>query len=142
MNFYTMQMHQDHEAFDNVSIYETAGIIAIEHRIGFGSNWEDDPNNAIGRFKDNIQIGDIVAIKKGGTPIALVEVISEAKKDDGIKLQKINWLDLYRDVKVLGFYSDYNKEFKFNATRGTLSLAHNEEDVKNIQEWYEFCKNK
>ena len=135
MNFWHMQLHPNDPVFFDA---ERVKRLLIEKGvIGFGE-WEKG-ENLIPQFKDKMKIGDIIAIKKGETPIALVKVIGEYFLCDEID-HELDWFEHRRKVEVLDFYkSDY--KFCIDQPRGTLSICKNLNTAtsKTIIEWYEMA---
>jgi len=102
--------------------------------IGLGQNKSD---NAYTDFK-RINKNDIVLIKSGAKPIALVQVTGdveeiESNKDEYLHL---DWFKYRRKVKVLDYA--HNKMDPFPQPRGTLSLAldENTRTYQYIDNWY------
>lgn len=102
--------------------------------IGIGKEKSDPAYKNLSRMK----IGDIVAIRRGGVPIALVEVTGElneltVNKDESLHL---DWFKYRRNVNVLQYASDDMQSFP--STRGTLSLAKNTDSItyKYIFNWF------
>lgn len=87
--------------------------------IGLGV-W-DEGEDYIKDFKNRMAVGDIVAIRKGAKPIALVKVTSDAFWEDHPNLD-LDWFEHRRKIKVLDFYAEaYN--FSIKQTRGTLCIC-------------------
>lgn len=141
MNFWHMQLHPDDPEFFNVE--RVKKLLREKAVIGFGE-WEEG-ESLIPQFRDRMKIGDIVAIKRGETPIALVKVIGEYFLCDEID-NELDWFPHRREVEILDFYkSDYG--FYIDQPRGTLSICKNLNTAtsKTIIGWYkkimEFEKN-
>ena len=133
MNFWHMQLHPNDPVFFDTE--RVKRLLREKGVIGFGE-WEKG-ENLIPQFKDKMKIGDIIAIKKGETPIALVKVIGEYFLCDEID-HELDWFEHRRKVEVLDFYkSDY--KFYIDQPRGTLSICKNLKTAtsKTIIEWYE-----
>ncbi|WP_336152363.1 AAA family ATPase, partial [Acinetobacter sp. 99] len=133
MNFWHMQLHPNDPVFFDTE--RVKRLLREKGVIGFGE-WEKG-ENLIPQFKDKMKIGDIIAIKKGGTPIALVKVIGEYFLCDEID-HELDWFEHRRKVEVLDFYkSDY--KFYIDQPRRTLSICKNLKTAtsKTIIEWYE-----
>ena len=128
-----MQLHPNDPVFFDTE--RVKRLLREKGVIGFGE-WEKG-ENLIPQFKDKMKIGDIIAIKKGGTPIALVKVIGEYFLCDEID-HELDWFEHRRKVEVLDFYkSDY--KFYIDQPRRTLSICKNLKTAtsKTIIEWYE-----
>lgn len=90
-------------------------------------------------FKNTMQIGDIVCVKDGGSPIALCRVTSGNFSDEELELKYIN--HNYRYVDVLDFYKD---EEAFPQPQGTLSKAIDDNTTtwQFINNWYNSYRQK
>ena len=72
--------------------------------VGLG-DWEKGISQ-IKQFKKDIKIGDIILIRRGETPIALVEVVGDIEdslNDDG---NNLDWFRYRRKVRVLDWATD------------------------------------
>jgi 5-methylcytosine-specific restriction protein B len=119
MNFWHMQLHPH-----NMDNFPPARVVQILERtsvIGLG----DWPGGEALRntFENQMQIGDVVAIRSGQTPIALVEVTGNAFFQDAVD-ENLDWFQNRREVKLLDLYRpDYN--FFITQSRGTLTICAN-----------------
>lgn len=104
------------------------------------SNW----GKTILNFRDIINVSDIVLVRKGQTPIALVEVLGDYKFDE--KTSDIIWFRHKRKIRLLMTYSEYMKaspEHSFSTqAMGTLTKV-NLQNLKaetniGISNWYKF----
>lgn len=115
MNYWHMQLHPSDSHYFNTA--RVKRILEEKSLIGLGDEdkiWDTD-------FIDRMKIGDIVAIKNGGEPIALVEIVSDYYRDDVVN-PELDWFNHRREVKILDFYKkDYN--FVIPQPRGTLSIC-------------------
>ena len=130
MNYWHMQIHPDDEKFSKKYLYKI-----LEHKkiIGLG-DWERG-GKVIQKFKEEMQVNDIVAIKDGSILIALVQVIGGAYKivDDDNKMT--NWIAYRRPIRVL----DWEIEDKtLPQPRGTLTkcVSQNAPTTKIIKDWH------
>ncbi len=94
-------------------------------------------------FRDEMKVGDIVLIRKGDTPIALVEVMSDYFMDETTDEEDQPWFRHRRKVKILGFFDEDKEKLKLSweywpSTRGTLQPLVNPETTsyKYLIEWY------
>lgn len=97
-------------------------------------DWEDiQCENFKGEGDEGIQIGDIVMVREGDKPIALVKVASDCFQSP--QLENIYKNKHFRNVDVLDWYS--GKDF-FPMTQGTLGRLVNTSTTsyKFIQEWH------
>lgn len=117
MNYWHMQLHPSDRYYFNTA--RVKRILEEKSLIGLGDEdkiWDTD-------FINRMKVGDIVAIKNGGEPIALVEVVGDYYRDDVVN-PELDWFNHRRRVKVLDFYKkDYN--FVIPQPRGTLSICDN-----------------
>lgn len=117
MNYWHMQLHPSDNNYFNTA--KVKRILEEKSLIGLGDEdkiWDTD-------FINRMKVGDIVAIKNGGEPIALVEVVGDYYRDDVVD-PELDWFNHRRQVKVLDFYKkDYN--FVIPQPRGTLSICDN-----------------
>lgn len=136
MNFWHMQIHPGD--LDWGREREILTCIAVDKGlIGLGS---DDGSWAIGErlvpdFVDKMEVGDIVAIKRGQTPIALTRVTGEPQKGPN---EDLLWFSNSREVQVLDWYDPaYNFTIPFS--RGTLKICRDDSAAtsKSIMGWYE-----
>lgn len=93
-----MQLHPNDPVFFDTE--RVKRLLREKGVIGFGE-WEKG-ENLIPQFKDKMKIGDIIAIKKGGTPIALVKVIGEYFLCDEID-HELDWFEHGEKLKFLIF---------------------------------------
>ncbi len=79
-------------------------ILKEKSVIGLGK--KDSPEK-IKQFNDEMSIDDIVAIKSGKTPIALVQVVGKSyeQPEDSID-EDFDWFPTRREIKVLDVYSE------------------------------------
>lgn len=117
MNYWHMQLHPSDNHYFNTA--KVKRILEEKSLIGLGDEdkiWDTD-------FINRMKVGDIVAIKNGGEPIALVEVVGDYYRDDVVD-PELDWFNHRRQVKVLDFYKkDYN--FVIPQPRGTLRICDN-----------------
>jgi hypothetical protein len=134
MNFWHIQLHPDNkESFPPDKVKNYLNNTSI---IGLG-DWEDGEVQ-IEQFTNQMQIGDIVAVKSGHTPIALVEIVSDHFYADEDEFDgSFDWMNNRREVKILDLYKDEYK-FEIPQPRGTLSRCANlkKETSKIIINWY------
>jgi hypothetical protein len=133
-----MQLHPSNQkAFPPKKVKE---ILEKTSCIGVG-DW-DKGERIIDDFEKTLKKGDIVAVKSGKTPIALVEIISDCERTENVN-NDLDWFKYRRKIKVLDFYKP---EYKFNIpdSRGTLTICRNSnaETTKIIKKWYEKIKSK
>ena len=132
MNFWHMQLHPDDPEYFNSERIKK--ILSEKAVIGFGE-WQDG-EHLIPQFRDRMKIVDIVAIKQGETPIALVKVIGEYFLSEDIN-HELDWFAHRRNVEVLDYYQNHYG-FNIDQPRGTLSICKNRKTAtsQTIIEWY------
>ena len=118
MNYWHMQLFPGDRS-DDFDPQVIRSLLSEKSVIGLGVGDDSDPKAV--NFIQKMEIGDIVAIKHGGYPIALVKVLSEAQETEDVN-PELDWFKLRREVEVLDYYrSQY--DFKIPQVRGTLSLC-------------------
>lgn len=88
------------------------------------------------QFKNDMNIGDIVLVRRGATSIALVEVLSECEDIGENDFNALDWFQFRRKVKVLAFAD--NEMPTFPQPRGTLQKSINKytRTYQYIDNWY------
>ncbi|WP_052502559.1 hypothetical protein [Halarcobacter anaerophilus] len=128
MTYWHMQLHPDDKNWGREK-----ELLEKKALIGLG-DW-DGGQSQINQFKNEMQIGDIVLIKRGSIPIALAEVIGNVnviEEDRGL-----DWFKFRREVKVLDYAFNHRFE-NFPQPRGTLQKSITESSItyKYIDNWY------
>lgn len=137
-NYWHIQLHPDDSSTFTPELIKR--IVIEKGVIGLGE-WEKGEDK-IKQFKNKMSIGDIVAVKQGSTPIALVKVLGNAYFERIID-DDFDWFPNRRKVEVIDFYEPlYN--FTIPQPRGTLSICNdlNTETAKVIIQWYRNAVNK
>jgi hypothetical protein len=93
-------------------------------------------------FRDEMKIGDIVLIRKGAKPIALVEVISDYFMDTTKDEDGEPWFRHRRKVKILGFFDEDKEKLGLSwdswpSPRGTLQrlIDPQSQSYRYLEEW-------
>lgn len=130
MTFWHMQLHP--EDTKNFPPEKIRRILYDTSYIGLG-NWE---SSQVNDFKNRMTLGDIVAIKSGKTPIALVEVTGDLEYKDNPN-EDLDWFDNRRKIKILDCKDTYG--FSIPQPRGTLSICAdpNKKTSIIINNWYD-----
>lgn len=117
MNYWHMQLHPT----DSKTITKevVAKILREKSVIGLGK-WKNG-EIPIRQFKNDVKLGDIIAIKRGGTPIALVKINGEYWLEEEVD-DSFDWFPHRRKVEVLDFYKE-SYGFNIPQKRGTLSIC-------------------
>ena len=135
--YWHMQMHPT----DQMEEYGKYIEWILEHRQFIGLGEWDDGQKTIKRFKEEMQVNDIVALKRGKQLIALVQIIGGAyhvpRSNDPDERTK--WIENRRPIRVLDWA--LNGE-TVPQPLGTLNRCSSEdaETTKIITEWHEKVK--
>jgi len=133
MNYWHMQLHPDKPEWN-----KEKQLLQEYRLIGLG-DWEENKNQQVS-FEKVMDIGDVVLIKRGGTIIALVEVIGKYEYEDrDDRHDGLDWFPRRRRIKILDWYDE---TYNFHVTpRGTLTRCNeNNEDAETnitIRKWHE-----
>jgi len=119
MNYWHIQLHPG--TTENFPPRRIREILEQKEVIGLGE-W-DDGEVTRNTFTDRMSIGDIVAVKQGNTPIALVRVVGEAYFERVLD-DTLDWFPNRRHVEILDFYQP-EYDFTIPQSRGTLSICDN-----------------
>lgn len=136
MNFWHMQLHPDNSSLGHeITILKQTGCI------GMGVWNEGKPSQPQqSNFKDTMQVGDVVAIKRGGTPIALVKVTGNYEQTENVN-EDLDWFQRRRKIEILDWYKkEYDYYIAPTSTLTRCDMSDNNNDVKtnkNIKKWYE-----
>jgi 5-methylcytosine-specific restriction protein B len=130
MNYWHMQLHPNNSNWGRErELLEKFSIIGL-------GDWKEGINQQPD-FVEKMQIGDIVAIKCGGSLIALVEVTGEYEYKKKEETGDLDWFERRRTVKVLDWYKEeYNL---YISPRATLKRCEKESDARStnsIMTWY------
>lgn len=107
-NYWHIQLQQD-DKFDADTI---RSILTTKQVIGMGISWDDKNGNPVSdpeRFKNEMKIGDVVMVRDGSEPIALVKVIDDAYEERSVD-KNFDWFPLRRKIEVLGFFDREEKQ--------------------------------
>jgi predicted ATP-binding protein involved in virulence len=101
--------------------------------IGLGSANESQVN----QFIFELKIDDIVLIKRGNIPIALVKVVGDLEDVNKNDLNNLDWFRYRRKVKVID-WAKGSKQSDFPNPSGTIKKAtdENSKSYKYIDRWY------
>ncbi len=130
-----MQLHPD-----NLSWGRERRVLEETSYIGIGV-WEDPDEDKIQEYKfaKQMKIGDIVAIKRGGTIIALTKVVGDYKFEKNIN-QDLDWFQRRRKVEILDWYNkayDYYIAPTAALTRCDMASNNSAPTNNSIKKWYE-----
>jgi len=123
-----MQLHPNEQDWGREKeLLQSKGLIGL-------GDWEEKKGQ-IQNFRNKMSIGDIVAIKRGSSPIALVEVIGDHELSE--HPGDLDWFEHRRKVSVLD--AEPLMKRAFPAPRGTLSKCVNlgNDTSRYIREWFD-----
>ncbi len=152
MNYWHIQLHQGGNEID---IDTLKSILTKKNVIGMGKSWNDKtgkPVNDPKSFKDDMKIGDVVMVRNGSTPVALVKVTGNAYIEPNID-KDFDWFKLRRRVEILGFYEAYEEKLLKKILKdydkshiqapGTLTYCNGSNATNDfIVEWHKSSNNK
>lgn len=124
-----MQLHPDNEKWG-----KEKQLLELKGLIGLG-DWEERISQQED-FQYKMEKGDVVAIKCGARPIALVEVIGdyEYTKETG----DLDWFERRRKVRILDWYQrSYNFEFAPRATLVRCDTSGDAATTRLILQWHQ-----
>ena len=126
--YWHMQLHptgkeKEYDAGEIVKNFELIGMDKLDN----------DKKNQLSQFKKEMKEGDIVLVRMGKTPKALVKVKSDWKEKDN--KDKSAWFQFQREVEILEIAT---KREKLVVATGTLqkSIGKNTQTYKYIDNWY------
>jgi len=108
MNYWHIQLHPD----ERLNIETIKSILTEKQVIGMGDSWNDKNGNPVNDpkwFRDDMKIGDVVMVRDGSTPVALVKVIGNAYIEPNVD-DEFDWFALRRRIELLGFYENEEKQ--------------------------------
>ncbi|WP_148335303.1 McrB family protein [Acinetobacter lwoffii] len=151
MNYWHIQLHPD----SRLDVDTLKAILMKKQVIGMGEYWEDKKGKRVvdpKLFKDDMKIDDVVMVRDGRTPVALVKVKSDAYIEHNTD-DEFDWFKLRRQIEILGFYEEDVKNL-LNQTLtdygtshiqapGTLTYCNGDNATNNfIVEWYKLRNHK
>lgn len=126
MNYWHMQLR-----FAEIREDQEKEILTQTALIGLGEKDKvptKSKQSQIDRFKENMKIGDVVLVRNGGRPIALVEVVGEYEYSESVN-KELDWFLHRRKVKILSFINE--NAAAFPQPQGTLQQLKNQ----NTKSW-------
>lgn len=151
MNYWHIQLHPD----SRLDVDTLKSILTTKQVIGMGESWNDKIGKPVSDpklFKDDMKIDDVVMVRDGSTPVALVKVKGDAyieyNTDD-----EFDWFKLRRQIEILGFYEEDEKNLldqiltaygkSHIQAPGTLTNCSGSNATNNfIVEWYKLRNHK
>jgi len=107
INYWHIQLHPD----ERLDIETIKSILTEKQVIGMGDSWNDKNGNPVNDpkwFRNDMKLGDVVMVRDGSTPVALVKVIGNAYVEPNID-DDFDWFALRRRIELLGFYGEEEK---------------------------------
>jgi DNA polymerase III delta prime subunit len=117
MNYWHIQLHPN----DRATISSDVAIKILQDKSVIGVGEWDDGQALINQFKDEMQVGDIVVVKDGSTPIALTKVKGDYWFERTVN-DEFDWFPHRREVAVLDYFKP-TYGFSIPQPRGTLSIC-------------------
>ena len=137
-NYFTMKMREGTKAPDDRE--KVIDFLTKSSSIGIG---EEEFTTGAGTFLNDIQIGDIIVLRAGRGPVALLKVVSDSYeyKSEGKFPAFDNWLAYARKVEVISWYDEFCDSypgFIFDA-RGYMQTcaAITGDNLPIVLKWYE-----
>ncbi|QQT67629.1 MULTISPECIES: AAA family ATPase [Acinetobacter] len=151
MNYWHIQLHPD----SRLDVDTLKAILMKKQVIGMGEYWEDKKGNPVvdpKLFKDDMKIDDVVMVRDGSTPVALVKVKGDAYIEHDTD-DEFDWFKLRRKIEILGFYEEDEKNLlnqiltaygkSHIQAPGTLTYCNGSNATNNfIVEWYKLRNHK
>ena len=145
MNYWHIQLHPD----SRLDVDTLKAILVKKQVIGMGEYWEDKKGNPVidpNLFKEDMKIDDVVMVRDGSTPVALVKIKGNAYIENDID-NEFDWFKLRRQIEIVGFYGENEKKLLDQILRtygkshiqapGTLTYCNGNNATNNfIEEWY------
>jgi predicted ATP-binding protein involved in virulence len=134
MTYWHMQLHPDEKSWGKeIDVLQKLSVIGLHG---------DKDSSKVIQFEREMKIGDVVLIKRGGTPLALVEVTGNCIENKNELDWDFDWFLYRRSIKVLSFADENMK--KFPSARDTIkkSVDPDTSTYKYIQKWYSDFLNK
>ncbi len=151
MNYWHIQLHPD----ERLDVDTLKSILTIKQVIGMGESWNDKTGKPVSDpkfFKDDMKIGDVVMVRDGSTPVALVKVTGNAYIEPNTD-DEFDWFRLRRQIEILGFYEEDEKRLLSQTLKGydkshiqapgTLTYCNGKNATNDfIVEWYKLSNYK
>lgn len=147
MNYWHLQMHPSNSGkFNKEKLLQ---ILQEKEVIGMGESWVNQKGEEVSDpkdFKNQMQVEDIVLIRDGISPIALVQVTGAWYIESNID-EDFDWFRLRRPIKLLKEYDSSNAKLKESIlleygknhiqAPGTLTPANNNNATNQfIKKWF------
>ena len=147
MNYWHLQLHpSDRNKFDKDKLVR---ILEKKAVIGMGDKWKDKNGNYVEDptyFKRDMNLEDVVLIRDGSTPIALVKVIGSWYMEKNLN-PSFDWFKLRRPIELLKIFEQSDESLlkkllkdhgkKHIQAPGTLTSCNGDNATNNfIKKWF------
>lgn len=125
MNYWHLQMHpSDSSKFNQEKLIQ---ILQEKKVVGMGESWKNKNGDLVSdptHFKNDMKVDDVILIRDGSRPIALVQVKGNWYIENNIN-KELDWFRLRRPIKLLKIYD--------NSDKGLLRKILSQYNINNIQ---------
>ncbi|WP_298527562.1 AAA family ATPase [uncultured Christiangramia sp.] len=125
MNYWHLQMHpSDSAKFKQEKLVQ---ILQEKKVVGMGESWKNKNGDLVSdptHFKNDMKVGDVILIRDGSRPIALVQIKGNWYIENKIN-EEFDWFRLRRPIKLLKIYD--------NSDKGLLRKILSQYNINNIQ---------
>jgi len=131
MTYWHMQMFKNRDEGSEQKLLEEKALIGL----GYTNKNQEE------QFKSDMAIGDVVLVRRGSIPIALVEVLSDYEDTGANDFNALDWFQFRRKIKILALAD--NDMLSFPQPRGTLQKSINKytRTYQYIDGWYQKALN-
>lgn len=124
MNYWHIQLHPD----SRLDVDTLKAILVKKQVIGMGEYWGVEKGNPVidpNLFKEDMKIDDVVMVRDGSTPVALVKIKGNAYIENDID-NEFDWFKLRRQIEIVGFYGENEKKLldQILRTYGKVTYKH------------------
>jgi len=138
MTYWHMQLHPDEKDWGREKeLLDTKSLIGLG--VIKDGQYDNIQNN---QFISDMEINDIVLIKRGAQPIALVRVIGQLEEISQNDYEHIDWFRFRRTIEIIEILSE--TKYDFPSPRGTLKKSINKYTLtyQYIDNWYKKTQHK
>ena len=133
MQYWHMQMHPTGEIKEFAPNIE----VILEHKKIIGLGEWDEGKDTIAKFINDMSVNDIVAIKRGGELVALVQIIGGAYTVLNDRDPKTGWIINRRPIRVLDWAIEPKKVPMIQSCTVTRCADESAATNQIIREWHE-----
>jgi 5-methylcytosine-specific restriction enzyme B len=108
INFWHIQLHPD----EPLEVETIKSILTEKKVVGMGDSWDDKNGNPVidpQMFKNDMKIGDVVMVRDGSDPVAIVKVVGDPYLESKVNYD-YDWFSLRRQIEILGFFEKEEKK--------------------------------